>query len=1266
MTPILTLLPIIQATPDPSSFILLPIIIVLFSLIIFLAGVWVRPILEESWPQFVQPRYKRPKIKQASPSPPTYPPVEKPVASPKTEPTPPVLPVPPQPPKPPSAPLEVDHLQFEYRYRQHLINMWEKKEFWVSANQQPLPLHREDFFVRPQFSVESSLKSKLTLTELLRTFQHLVMLGVSGSGKTETIIYLLLTYARQEVQSRLRFDEPLLPILLPAPVVAEALSNNLSLSLPDFLNQQLQPPTDRYVKDRLKSGMFFLLLDGLYEVSSQPARQVITWFEAQINLYPDNRFLAVARPSLREAFNADGPLTISEFNKLEADALRTLTRKWKVLIPDALNILTSITQEEDVYALARNPMRLHMLLLVGLTTRNLPTHRTQLYANYLSVVIAGSMKEDGLIAQFSDTEKQTVLQRLALTLHKSHQILMTEADLKKLVQEALTALGRDADDAERALTERILQSGLMVRKQRQYRFAHLSFQEFLAAQSQEIEKGELHDILDNDIVDPWWQEVKTFYQDLTDSKLVINQAFTQETKDLVDIDQSQAYTLSLLMQNLAGFETQKLGNGLSISKKGRFDFDSPDAHSEPSANGDSDEAVTVMVVDDTPQNIQLARFILQRENYQVLEANNAEEALNVIQGNRPSLILSDIQMPGMDGYEFCRRLKADPTTQNIPFIFVTAFSRSTKEAARGLQIGADDYITRPFAPEELLARIGANVRIHQAEEAARRQATILARRNRELALLNQIQRAVTASLNLDNVLDASMEQVQKVLKAEGTSLWFVDRANRALLLSAAFNDSARTIHGIRQPLHEGIAGHVVNTGYPYLTNNVQNDAHYTPSPTDRGDYVIRSMLCVPLHIRQQVIGVLQAVHHEQNHFNQDDLDLLNAVGDAVTVAIENAWLFGQVQIFNQQLNHKVEARTHELAREKEKTETILISIADSLLVIDTANKLIMSNRAAEELLDFKIPDLIDQSIDQDDRDRFDTPLWSFVRDINAHPDPTYTATTEVVSPTNPDKLLSIQAHAAKMWDNTQRVYTGTVIVLRDVTALQEVDRMKARFMTGITHELKTPLAIMTLHIGSLLKYKTIDEKRRLDMLQTIQKQAHLLERLVENILQLSRLDGGMQIRREPVNLVALTQPIVTELEPLAKKKSLKLLFKPSKKKIMIEADAAQFERVIRNLIDNAVKYTNSGQVTVSISTVEDSPRGQAILSVSDTGIGLNQEQIERLFERFYRADPSHNIPGTGLGLSIAKEIAVKHGGDIRVESEFGQGSTFTVTLPLQN
>lgn len=1167
--------------------------------------------------------------------------------------------------KPAPTQIELDYINYEYAYSRQVMQDYSKKDYWVAANQQPLPLLREDFFVAPQFLIEKPVKRSIGLGELLKLSPHLALFGNSGVGKSETLIYLLLTFARHETESRLRLADQRLPILLTAPELVRQLAPSPGMSLTSLLAGRLQPPHQAYIGDKLNQGHFFFLLDGFNEITAEQVRQLIPWLEQQIIKFPKNRFIIAARPPLESEFRPDSPFAVAHFDRLGDDTLKALTEKWQIFVPDALNTLASIIQEEKVYPLAHRPLHLMMLLVVGLSTRMLPTHKTHLYAAYVNAVLAfGDRENIPPLSLLSSTEKRSVLQRVAFNMHQQHLIEIERQELETIVREALTAINDKFTEATQVFINLILRSGLMIKGKDKYRFTHLSFQEFLTAQGQDIAESGIHNLLKTHADNPWWQEVDYFYRNLTNTSRAVDHAFAQETQNLPNIDRNQAYTLSLLVENLENFEPaedETPPNGTEQPAPTIFDFDltDPDFQSPVIM---PEEVVKIMVVDDTPQNLQLARFILQRDKYTVIEANSAEEGLKIIQGEKPSLILSDIQMPGMDGYEFCRRLKADPEFQHVPFIFVTAFSRSTKEAARGLQIGADDYITRPFAPEELLARIGANVRIHQAEEAARRQATILARRNRELALLNQLQRAVTASLNLDHVLDATMEQVQKVLKAETTSLWFVDRANQALLLSAAFNESARTIHGIRLPLQEGMSGYVVRTGQPFLSGNVQEHPKYQRPLVERSEHVIHSMICVPLRVRQRVIGVLQAVHHEIDHFNQEDLHLLNAVGDAVTVAIENAWLFGQIQLFNQQLEQKVEARTRELAREKDKTETILISIADSLLVTDPNNKIIMANRAAEELLNFKYTDVIGQSIDLD---QFNTELWQFVRNINAQADRSLTAQTEIPDATNPEGILAVQAHAAKMWDNSEETYLGNVIVLRDVTALQEVDRMKARFMTGITHELKTPLAIMTLHISSLLKYK-LDENKKQEMLQTIQRQANLLERLVENILELSRLDSGMQsFQHEPIDLVALSRQVTAELEPLAKKKGLQLKFNPEQSPIRVDADPGQLERVIRNLVDNAIKYTKEGSVTVSLKmSPNDGPSTQALLEVQDTGIGLSKEQTSKLFERFYRADPSHNIPGTGLGLSIAKEIAKKHHGDIEVKSELGQGSTFTLYLPL--
>jgi signal transduction histidine kinase len=225
--------------------------------------------------------------------------------------------------------------------------------------------------------------------------------------------------------------------------------------------------------------------------------------------------------------------------------------------------------------------------------------------------------------------------------------------------------------------------------------------------------------------------------------------------------------------------------------------------------------------------------------------------------------------------------------------------------------------------------------------------------------------------------------------------------------------------------------------------------------------------------------------------------------------------------------------------------------------------------------------------------------------------------------------------------------------------------MKARFMAGVTHELKTPLAVIRVNINNLMRYYgRLPRRKRKALLATTERQIKILEQLVEGILELSRIDSGLaQMEQNSVNLADLVGGVIADLRPLAKSKAIALRWQEPTAAMFTVGDRAQLERVIRNLVDNAIKYTPSnGSVKVTLEFKEISGRPSVIFKVTDTGIGIPPEHQARIFERFYRVDPSHTVPGTGLGLSIVKEIVEAHGGEIRLSSVPQEGSTFTVTL----
>jgi two-component system phosphate regulon sensor histidine kinase PhoR len=232
----------------------------------------------------------------------------------------------------------------------------------------------------------------------------------------------------------------------------------------------------------------------------------------------------------------------------------------------------------------------------------------------------------------------------------------------------------------------------------------------------------------------------------------------------------------------------------------------------------------------------------------------------------------------------------------------------------------------------------------------------------------------------------------------------------------------------------------------------------------------------------------------------------------------------------------------------------------------------------------------------------------------------------------------------------------------------------------VSHELRTPLSIVTLLVGNLDRlYQRLDDDGRRRMIRSIRDQVGLLNDLIDDVLEISRIDSrGLSMERQPLDLVGLVQEEMEKHVPLARRKSLTLNL-GGVKALAIRGNEGQLRRVVRNLLDNAIKFTPSGGLVRCECLVQECgghldmrwPAGEglpagrwAALRVVDTGIGIDAERIPRLFERFYRVETEGKIPGTGLGLAIAHELVELHGGHVAVASMPGEGSVFAVYLPL--
>jgi two-component system NtrC family sensor kinase len=306
-----------------------------------------------------------------------------------------------------------------------------------------------------------------------------------------------------------------------------------------------------------------------------------------------------------------------------------------------------------------------------------------------------------------------------------------------------------------------------------------------------------------------------------------------------------------------------------------------------------------LIVEDDPEMLEFMQLMLEQANCEVLVAYSGEEALETLrqqrgEGAAVDLVLLDIMMPRMDGYEVIARVKANPQLHNTSFIVTTALDTVSSKTL-GLGMGADDYLTKPFDPRELLARIDAVMRIRRSEQAVRR-------RNQELAALIEINRVVTSSLDLDEVLEATMRGIREIMRVEGGSLVLLDEESGRLTYRKTLSPDYGWVTGRSIEPGEGLVGHVIATGETKLVNDVERDPHFSSDRVEEMTGVVpRAALCVPLIIHDRTIGAIELINKLDGLFDDQDLDLLHAMAASVAVAVDNAKLYAELADFAQEL-----------------------------------------------------------------------------------------------------------------------------------------------------------------------------------------------------------------------------------------------------------------------------------------------------------------------------------------------------------------------------
>lgn len=542
---------------------------------------------------------------------------------------------------------------------------------------------------------------------------------------------------------------------------------------------------------------------------------------------------------------------------------------------------------------------------------------------------------------------------------------------------------------------------------------------------------------------------------------------------------------------------------------------------------------------------------------------------------------------------------------------------------------ADAELLTLFAAQAAIAI--ENARLFQAE-----------REQRELAqALEEAAAAVSSTLHLDQVLDRILEQIARVVDGDAFNILLVEEGDARRVRWRGYEDLgvAPSPHALSIASHPTLS-EMVQTGEPLIVSDTSTHPEWVPA---EGQEWLRSYVGVPIQVGGVTVGFLNVDGTRPGQFGPTDGLRLKAFAPHAATAIENAQLYRELLNRAEQLEQRVEERTAQLRAQYAQSEAVLRSATDGIIVTDDAGNIVQTNPVADAWLH--------RTLSPEDADR----LRETVQDLADRGDERPKAMLELTG-------LDLELKAAPVLGPTGQA--KVVIAVHDVSHLKALDRIKSRFISNISHELRTP--ITTIKLYALLIERHPDKWQ--EYMETLMEEADRQAQLVEDIMEISRIDAGrLEIAPQPTPLNDLIEMVMERYRTLAEERGLTLTHHALEPQPVALVDPELMTQVLDNLIQNAIRYTaEGGRVGITAGKQEKDDRVWATLQVTDTGMGIPEDELPHVFDRFFRGSRPRamQLSGTGVGLALVKEIVELHGGQVTAQSAVEEGSTFTVWLPL--
>jgi PAS domain S-box-containing protein len=523
---------------------------------------------------------------------------------------------------------------------------------------------------------------------------------------------------------------------------------------------------------------------------------------------------------------------------------------------------------------------------------------------------------------------------------------------------------------------------------------------------------------------------------------------------------------------------------------------------------------------------------------------------------------------------------------------------------------------------------------------------------KQLVAITEIARALAQPSDLDEVFDAVRQHLEDLLGADVFVLALYDETSQTIQVARQAEHGVN-FPGGSFPLGSGFTSQVITTRKPQLIRRWSADGppigvrYATAEPR-----LPESAVAVPLEYGREVLGVLTAYAYPPNAFDDDDLQLLCAAGAQTATAIAS-------------LRHSDRADL-QIQRRISELEAILASMADALVVVDRDRRIIRLNRAARELLAGSQGSLLfGQALGSPHGEHWPAGAPEIAAVLGPMSETLQRGEVpeerEVQTHRGGKRTLSFTGSPLRYGRGQ---LGGGVIIGRDVTTRREIDELKDEVLAIASHDLRTPLTVIKAQAQIVMRSLHSRRATRAGIeasLESINNQVDHLTRLLALLMDLSRIEAGrLELLLTPVDLRELVSRTVQSMQLTTDRHQIELY---APEPVVVGCDEHRIQEVLENLLGNAIKYSPKGSVIeVQVRTEQHG----ASISVRDNGVGLGQDALPHVFDRFYRAEGARTLEGAGLGLYICRAVVEAHGGRLWAESDGpGTGATFTAWIPLE-